>query len=333
MNMEIKLCDKTYEIGFEPIMQFCGQNILLKNSILEIIKKYFSSSKYSDYEENIKCNIYIEGNEYGRKAFQIYNISGKNDLISEIKITKNSLLSFYIKNLINKFDCQVYINKIDDELTEIFNIVNDKMKEIGKLSLSYAISDIWEMIQKTEILGATEDEFIENKSAVELIEIYLNLLEKSMVYEPNRSLVIFENIDHMISVNDYKKIISVANKMTIDYDIHFIFSTSIDGYCIIDYGNEMGINVFNIMIYALPEWDRLKAFIYENYPYEKDLSDDEIRKGVEAIIHKIGKVNSLTEIQDIIFLKLINKSLAINESLENKTFMPELCFLNSANMI
>lgn len=254
MNMEIKLSDKTYEIGFEPIMQFCGQNILLKNSILEIIKKYFSSSKYYDYEEKIKCNIYIEGNEFGRKAFQINNINCKNDLISEIRITKNSLLSLYLKNIINEFNCQVYMNRIDDELTEIFNIANDKMKEIGNLSLSYSISDIWEMIQKTEISGATEDEFVENKNAVELIEIYLSLLKKRMVYEPNRSLVIFENIDHMISVNDYKKILSVANKMTIDYDIHFIFSTSIDGYCIIDYGNEMGINVFNSMIYTLPEW-------------------------------------------------------------------------------
>ena len=42
MILQISQIDRTAEINIEPVTQLCGQNIVWKNQILRIIKKYFS---------------------------------------------------------------------------------------------------------------------------------------------------------------------------------------------------------------------------------------------------------------------------------------------------
>lgn len=69
--------------------------------------------------------------------------------------------------------------KIDDELIQIYNIINKEIAQLGDVRLKYAMSELWDMVQKSSIVPHEDDKFLENKSERELVNIFLNSLEKN----------------------------------------------------------------------------------------------------------------------------------------------------------
>lgn len=48
MNVEITEFEKSYSFELEPITQLCGQNVRKKNYILESLRRYFGTYKYTE---------------------------------------------------------------------------------------------------------------------------------------------------------------------------------------------------------------------------------------------------------------------------------------------
>ena len=83
---------KNDNISLEPITQVCGTNIKRKNAIINNIVKYFSGSKYAEYDEMQAYDIRIDDKVVGRKYFNVYRIKSKEDLVCGIEISKTSLM-------------------------------------------------------------------------------------------------------------------------------------------------------------------------------------------------------------------------------------------------
>ena len=54
MIISIKSNEKTYEVALNEVNQWCGVNIVRKNKIIRMLEKYFSKSKYMEYEKKIR---------------------------------------------------------------------------------------------------------------------------------------------------------------------------------------------------------------------------------------------------------------------------------------
>ena len=103
MNVEITEFEKRFCFELCPVTQLCGQNVCNKNYIFESLRRYFGTFKYSESKNKWRDNVFIDNNQVGRKFFSVLSISNKTDIIQMIKLTKQSLLMEYVKNIIQDF--------------------------------------------------------------------------------------------------------------------------------------------------------------------------------------------------------------------------------------
>lgn len=85
--------------------------------------------------------------------------NGAADIISMIKLTKQSLMTEYIKQLMNQFDWQQHLHLIDIELEKMFALMNDEINHLGDIELNYETADVWDMVQKADITGENRTPF------------------------------------------------------------------------------------------------------------------------------------------------------------------------------
>jgi hypothetical protein len=328
MKVDVTEYEKNYTFELAPVTQLCGQNIVKKTFILESVRRYFGTYKYSEERNKWRDNIKIDNELVGRKFFTVLSIKEISDIITLIKWSKQSLMVEYVKQLMKKFDWQMHMHAINEELEEMFLIMNSDINQLGDVELSYALSDVWDMIQKTNITGSNQT-MLENKGNDELIIIFLNLLEKIMESEPQKLLIIIENIDHMISQKEYIDVVNKIKIIGMKYDIYFVLSTSIDGYVVCDRELCSGITIFGDRDFQMPEFDRMLNYIYDNYPCNKKLSEAQMQKILTKIIQRIGHNDYLYSVEESVICKLINQTLMLNEKWLDVEKIPEIAFLKA----
>ena len=289
---------KEYKLQVEPVSQWCGTNIRKKQYIVSSIKKYFSSSKYAEYEKELIDNVYVDGKMAGRKYFVVHHISTREDLISNIKMGKTSMMGKYIVNQLNDFSFQTELEIIEESLSKIFDGINAVlMDKLGNISLDYEQNSIFDMAQYFEVRGK-EGEYLEKLTNYELIEIYLELLGELQGIFPEKRMIIFENLDHILSVEQYKKMYKICQRIGEQTDSWFILTTSINGYVYLEKDNLESITVINDEEYILPDYIHLLQFINDSYPYYKLWEERELLCSLEKIIHNLCSENSMFEIKD-----------------------------------
>lgn len=222
MNVEITEFEKRFCFELCPVTQLCGQNVRKKNYIFESLRRYFGTFKYSESKNKWRDNVFIDNNQVGRKFFSVLSISNKTDIIQMIKMTKQSLLMEYVKNIIQDFDWQLHMRNLSEEIEIMFQIINDQVNKVGDIEISYAMSDVWDMVQKSEVSGIDDTE-LSDKSNAELILILLNIVDNVLKNNPKKTLILFENLDHLVSLKEYVEIIHAADTITKKYDL-FLYS-------------------------------------------------------------------------------------------------------------
>ena len=83
----------------------------------------------------------------------------------------------YVKNIIQDFDWQLHLRNLSEEIEIMFQIINDQVNKVGDIEISYAMSDVWDMVQKSEVSGIDDTE-LSDKSNAELILILLNKIRR-----------------------------------------------------------------------------------------------------------------------------------------------------------
>lgn len=328
MRVDITEFEKVYSFELLPITQLCGQNIVRKTYILESFRRYFSTYKYKEEQNKWRDNIKIDGAVVGRKYFEIFSIKNVSDIISAIKYSKQSLMTEYLKQVIQNFELQKHMDSINNELEEIFRLLNNDINQLGGVEMSYSMADIWDMVQKSDVSGSNQTA-LDNKNNYELIEILLNLIEKVLGYNPRKEVVILENIDHFLSPEEYTAVIAKLNDIVKKFNVYFILTTSLEGYVECDKDIFSGITVFGNIDFQMPEFEDILHFICDNYPCNKDITEEKLKMILKKIIHRIGQRNYLCSVEENVICKLLNQTLMINEKSDFQVTILEKAFLKS----
>lgn len=333
MILQISQIDRTAEINIEPVTQLCGQNIVWKNQILRIIKKYFSGEKYADYEEKNRGIIRLDGEEVGRKYFRLIKYADRGSMIETIKIGKTNLLTQCIRYFLNDFDCQQQMSCIDENLTKIYLMLNKMLeRNIVNLQLDYQYSDLWDIVQKSEVY-LSDSRHIEEASDFELVKLCIDIIKQLLEINPEKTIILWENIDHLLTKEEYEYVVKECEDITKKYDIYFIFTTSLQQYVYITESTIEGIHVFNEEDFIFPEIEKIQNFVNNHYPYYKEWSKEELYKAIKNNVHKIGMKGYLEEDKNIVVLKLINDTFIQKEVKKEQAHLEESSFLLHGNML
>ena len=328
MKIDVMEYEKKYSFELEPITQLCGQNIKKKTYILESIRRYFSTYKYKEELNKWRDNIKVDGKLVGRKFFTVLSVSNISDILTMISWSKQSLMVEYVKYLMQKYDWQNHLRMLHEEVEKMVQIINTYLNRLGDIGLTYAETDVWNMIQKTEVTSA-DQVFLEDEENFEVLCIFLNLLEKVLEVNPRKILVLLENIDHWTTRKEYMDVIKKIQNIAAKYNVYFILTTSLEGYVECDKELCSGISIFGDVDFQMPEFEKFVCFVEENYPCYKIISDSQIQKNMKMIIQKIGKQESLGSAEDLVICKLVNQTLMLNEKWTSSINKPEIAFLKS----
>lgn len=326
MKLKVIKRNERYELSLMPVTQLIGNNIPMKTFVLDSLCKHFSSDKYKEYEELYIDNILLDGEIPGRKQWESYRISGREDIISMLQIGKTGIVTKCIKQYIDGFECQNELLQIDWILLHIFEELNKAILGEESVELSYTQESLFSMIQKTDI--KTKDGFdIHVLDTDDLFDVFFDTVEKLQTIIPEKRLYVFENIDHMVSVNQYHILMERCKVLSEEKNIWFIFSSSIGGYIHLDEDIFSGINVFNEEIFIFPEYERFHIFIKDNYPIERKWEKQDILESLEKIAHLISCSNAVPQPKDEILLKMINESLGLKSCWTESLKVPEMNYL------
>lgn len=294
------------------ITQICGTDMIKKKFIINSMVKHFSASKYMSYEDVYVDNVFVEGKPVGRKYFDIHYIKDREDIINLLRISKNSKMLKYVGELLTEYEFQKELESIEQTVDAMYQRINENMcASFGNLILDYEVQRLWEMVQSSQIRDKNGRE-IEELSNYELLSELIKLLGELQEHEPQKQLVIFENIDHFLKVEEYKEIYELMRQKASQFDLWFLLTISIEGYVIFEEEYIEGINVINDIVYVLPQMLKLKEFVEVRYPCYKQFEMAVLDEWMGKIVHKIGKSNVETDLRSNVLLKLINESLCMN---------------------
>ena len=328
MKIDISEYEKVYSFELLPVTQLCGQNIRKKTYIFESLRRYFSTFKYLEEKNKWRDNVKIDNEIVGRKYFSMISIKEASDIIQMIKWSKQSLMMEYVKNLIQRFDWQLHLRTVSEEVEEMFQLLNEDISKLGDIELAFTMSEVWDMVQKSNVTGGN-DTVLEDKDNCELLNILLKLIVEVLCYSPRKMLVLIENMDHMVTEKEYKDILEQAQKISGKYDIYFVLSTSLEGYAVCSEELCPGITVFGEADFQMPEFDDVYKFVKDNYPYEKNLSREQLPQVLTRIIQKIGQQEYLYSVEERVICKMINQSLLLYDKWQDSEKTSEIAFLKS----
>lgn len=304
--------DDRLELNIECITQLCGINVQMKNYIIRNIVKYFSNTKYAEYEDKDDCVIKIDNEVVGRKYYTTYYIANINDLISNIQMSKNSIMKKYADYVNSKYDNQLIYEDIVAGYEKIFAKINSNMKESGiSLMLDFMeekITDVAQLaITRTPELG-----YIEKMSNYDLCVEYIKIMNAYYKDNPDKILLVLENIDHYLNIEQYFSLMRQLEIMTLELDINIIVTTSIRGFAYINEKNITGINVINDEFFSMPIIEELQKFFEENYPCNYNINEKDMIYNITQIIHDIG-IDGYSQLgKEYVFLKLLDESIGVH---------------------
>lgn len=283
-----------------------------KRYIIDSLVKHFSNAKYAEYESGFIDNVMVEAKVVGRKYFDLICVRSREDLLNQLKLTKNGMMLKCIRNMLPSFQIQTDMSEIDLILQKVFGRLNAILSEVAEgIEIQYDMEDLFEMIQQSKV-KQTDGGELEKSGNYTLLRNLIGLIGKLQSEMPQKQLVIFENIDHMVAFDEYQKLFELSRNLAAKYDVWFLFSSSIDGYIVLDEEFFCGINIINDEIYSFPELDKLKQFINDNYPCYVEIGDAMIFQWMRFIAQKIAKNGLENDARSNVVLKLINESLCIN---------------------
>lgn len=330
MILNIKNKTRKYEVNVEGVNQWCGTNIIEKDMLLNIITKYFSKEKYREYDTKLECTIYSNEEELGRGYYTIYQIASREELLSQLKIGKSTYMLKYISNrVISEYATMIHMEKISDELTNIYSHLNEEVfQEFDNVELDFEVSKLFSIIQES-IISDKRGNDIHNLSNFVLIKNNIKLIEKLEISSENQVLIIIKNIDHLLTKEEYKKMYRLATELSDITNMQFIFTLSVDGYCVVNENNIEKILVVNDDEITLPKYEKLREFVQNNYPINIEQNDKWFLENLENCINRLGRSSEPVEITAEIILSIINKAIHVDYTKKFKVNNIELNFIKN----
>ncbi len=311
MIISVKDVISSYDIRVEQITQICGQNIPVKSFIINSLCKYFSADKYFEYEEKLIDNIFIDGENPGRKMWECMHVATIEDIVQFMQLGRKSVVNKVIKECLTTFDNQAGLLEIDNILISILDRINKEYLGSERLELQYEPEDILSVVCNTSV-KTREGRDIHELSDWELFNEFIDVLEKLQGKVPDKRLIVFENIDHFLTREQYIRFVDKCENIAYGNNIWFIFSTSLRGYLYCSEKYIDSINVINDEMFSIGNIEQMVAYIDSSYPINKKLRKEEIMFLLPEIVQQIGNRDAIDEIENQVILKLINSSIGFH---------------------
>lgn len=328
MILSVKDGISKYSINYGPITQVCGQNIILKNYIIKSICKFFSNEKYADYEEKYVDNIEIDGSLPGRKQWECVKFSTVEDYILFLQVGKKSVLEKIIKEQLLEFDSQKELNEIDNLLLSIFGRINKSVLPEGNIELQYMQEELLSILTKATV-KTNDGRDIHELSQYELVNEVVNMINNYQEKLPEKRLYVFENLDHILTSEQYCDIVSKCERLSTQSSAYFIFTTSMQRYLFISEESMENVNVINNEVFSFDGTEHLEKFINENYPVVINFSSEELLVLLCDVIQYVGMDKAVIPVESQAILKLLNDSIGITCKWQKVPKSPEIEFMIS----
>lgn len=321
--MNIKIINYNMELEFpiEPVMQMCGVNFRAKDFIISSLEKHFSTYRYKDYERKMVDNILYNDNPVGRKYLEICVIRNRQDIIKQLSMTKASLLMKAFQNIQMNYEYQSIYDQLADNLERLYIQINQNILAETFIELGFELHEVLELIQKSIVKGP-EECAIEELSSYELLVDLISLTNQSKLhtYSTGKRLYIFSDIDHLLSIKEYKAIIEKCISDRIDSS-YYLFTSGTDGYICMNEELITGVSVINDCMFVFEDFDRMREFIASHYPSNSMPDRAELFRLITATVHRIGKQDSALDEREWLIQNILNQALgiiSINRGVDNQ---------------
>ena len=318
--------NRKYEINLGNIVQILGLNFKSKEYIYKSFIKHFSLYKYQEYDEYMENNILIDGEVPGRKEYRVVGIRNREELIEQIRNNKNTIVYEYLSNVFNTLSCQKHINLIDENLTNIFNIANEKLRNnVGDISIDYEMQNLLYIVSKSSVY-TSQGEDLETMSNYELLIILLNLLKENNALNPEKVILLLKDTDHLCSIGEYNKLIE--HFLSCDRNIYIVTFISTDKYVYVNKELVQNVIVLNDVAFQVPNYDTIEDYLLNHYPLNREFSEVEIYDLLKCTLNTIGIENETVSYKELLVKKLINKAICVNDNYNFSMTNSELACLN-----
>ena len=218
----------------------------------------------------------------------------------------------YVDYVNSKYDNQLIYEDIVAGYEKIFAKINNNMKESGiGLMLDFMEEKITDVAQLA-ITRTLELGYIEKMSNYDLYVEYIKIMKAYYKDNPDKILLVLENIDHYLNIEQYFSLMRQLEIMTLELDINIIVTTSIRGFAYINEKNITGINVINDEVFSMPMIEELQKFFEENYHCNYNINEKDMIYNITQIIHDIG-IDGYSQLgKEYVFLKLLDESIGVH---------------------
>ena len=245
-----------------------------------------------------------------------------------MQIGKKSVLEKIVKAQLLEFDCQKELYEIDNLLLSIFARINKAMMPGGNIEMQYAQEELLSILAKATVKthdGRDIHELSEYDLVNEVIDIISNYQDKL----PEKRLYVFENIDHLLTVEQYRAMVERCEKLAKESSAYYIFTTSMQRYLYYSEEALENVSIINDDIFSLDGVEYLRKFIIDNYPAFDNSLGIELSEFLYDIIQFIGMKNATIPFESQIILKMLNESIGIKNKWQGIPKKPELEFMLS----
>lgn len=301
-----------------------GPNRKIKQQLLATINREKSGKSLSELEENYYSNdginIFCDDKVINHRNINFKLITSLTELTNELTLNKNSLLMNYLKSLDDDFIIQKTITQLNDMVINLENIIQDKINNLDNkkhLIAELSLLSYENLIKNNLLLSFNESDDNDNipvnmAQSQQIIHLFLNLLKVTLQITNHPYWLFLTNLKQIFAsdeeINDF---ISQLREIAEDTDLLKVF-------IILDEIPEFNMTTEDIertiylgdFIEQLPAFWMLKRSLILHYPYEFNLSDQQLVKSFYRVINCVGNANNLyLNNEDMLLLKTLEEIL------------------------
>ncbi len=299
------------KLNIGKVTQLLGMNCIDKERIFRHIELYFTTKKSIDielfYNDEVP-DITINKEKVSKTRFEVFHIRNMLDIDFHLSNKKDTTFHRFANIRFNNHDINKHMETINNELTEVVKKANINLE-------TYFGEDNQELPQEFIHKNITIGDILKNNllieknielSNFEKICLFIKLVVSNYSNNLKEHIIIFNNIDCFLSVCEYKKVFELMESISLKSSIYFFVATSKVGYNMISEENINYATVFNKKVFDFPNIEYVTKFLYENYPIDKNFTDDEVVSILNEICHFINSDIDFISIKSLVCCKILN---------------------------
>ena len=335
-------------ISVGQFTQIVGQNQQLKYYIWQLLIWYFNGKKYSEEDLNIfnqtEPEISTETGVLKRNFFDIISISDIQDLSEQMAYKKGTVAFDFMKISLNTVDVASEIDEINNRLDKISMHINDTIN-LNVSDVSYRTESNYFTIDQlltknfSPFFNVNHQnisfEFVDNETKV---LIFLEMIERKLIDNPNQRLLIFKNMDDYLSHSSFVVICEKLSELCSKYPYFYcmVFPSN-EGYLHVTRDNVEHINIVSDFVEHLFEFQFMFHRFHSQYPSNTVPSEEDFLKLLQRnssylFTQEIDHVS--LGITDLVAIKILNNLYQYDKKLNYvipMTNQLELQFLQDKN--